>query len=203
MSKPEKEVTPEQFWKGIEELRELQKETDRQMKETDRQMKETDRKIEKLYQSLSKTNGRFNNRWGRFVEKLVEGGLVALLKNWNIRVTRIHTRLIYSFPGQPRIPRGEFDLVALNGEEIVVVEIKSSLEKKDVDRFIVKLREFREIFHEHREKSIYGGVAYLEPIKKAHDYAKEQGLFAIGALEGNSGISVITNDPKSFRPKSF
>ena len=107
--------------KETQELRELQKETDRQMKETDRQlkesklevdrqMKETDRqlkesklKVDKEFKELKeffkeqgvrldKANGNFNNKWGAFIEKLIAGDLVSLLKEQGIPVTDIDSR---------------------------------------------------------------------------------------------------------------
>ncbi|MDR3336631.1 MAG: hypothetical protein LBT16_05445, partial [Treponema sp.] len=57
-------LTFEKVWAGIQELRELQKETALQMKEsqreTDRQMKETDRRV-----------GEMTNRFGEMVEYMI------------------------------------------------------------------------------------------------------------------------------------
>ena len=177
------------------------KETDRQMKKTDRQMKKTDLRIDKLSRSLDKTNGNFNDKWGKFVENLVAGDLVNLLSEWGINVNRIQPRLVY--PQSRHHRGGEFDLVAINGKELVIVEVKSSLEKKDVDFFVKKLKIFKEVPTEYRDRKIYGGVAYIKCIKKADEYADSEGLFVIKAPGGTSKISTITNHPEKFKPKIF
>ena len=89
--------TVQEVWDGINELRKAQDrliksqaETDRQMKETDRQIKETqvetNRQITKFTDSLDEAHGNFNNKWGQFLENLVNGGLIKLLNERNIEV---------------------------------------------------------------------------------------------------------------------
>ena len=186
------------------QIKELSKETDRKMQETDRQMKETDIRIDKrldrLDKSIDKTNGNFNNKWGKFVENLVHGDLINLLQGWGITAFRVQPRLEY--PAYQGFRAGEFDLVAINGEEVVVVEVKSTLEKADVHRFIEKLEIFKQIPTEYKGKKIYGAVAYLEVIKEASEYAQSQGLFVIKAPGGDSKVSTLTN-ARDFKPKKF
>ena len=198
MSDSAKKITPQEVWAGIDRLREAQKETDRQFKESRR---EADRRLKRLERTIDKTNAKFDNRWGKFVENLVHGDLVALLSSWEIKVHRVQPRMTY--PPCKGKRGGEFDLVAVNGEELIIIEVKSTLEKGDVDRFIEKLKMAQDVFTEYRERKIYGGVAYLEAIKKADEYADSQGLFTIKAPGGNSNISTITNNRKTFRPVAF
>ena len=187
MSDSAKKITPQEVWAGIDRLREAQKETDRQ--------------IRRLERTLDKTNGKFDNRWGKFVENLVHGDLVSLLSNWEIKVHRVQPRMTY--PPYKGKRGGEFDLVAVNGEELIIIEVKSTLEKGDVDNFIEKLKMAQDVFTEYRERKIFGGVAYFEAIKRADEYADSQGLFTIKAPGGNSNISTITNNRKTFRPVAF
>ena len=217
MSKAARKVTPEEVWAGFDELRKSQQETDRQLQQTSLEIRESHKRTEdefrkiqremkeshrKVNETISKTNGKFDVRWGKFVERLVEGDLVKLLADWNIEVNRIQPRFVYPLPKSNR--KREFDLVAINGEELVIVEAKSTLEKKDVDNFMRKLHIFKKAPPaEYKDKKLYGGVAYLEVIKKADEYADGQGLFVIKSLGGKTNSSIITNDPESFRPKNF
>ena len=96
----------------------------------------------------------------------------------------------------------EYDLIASNGDFIVIVEVKTTMTEGKVDKFIPKLRKYKEKNLDCRDKIIYGGVAYLESEENAHIYAEEQGLFVIEASGGHSSASQIINQ-KGFEPKEF
>ena len=50
----------------------------------------------------------------------------------------------------------------MNGEEIVVVEVKTNLKNKDVRDFVAKLKKVKTTYlPEYKDKKIYGAVAYL------------------------------------------
>ena len=118
-------------------LREIsagQQETDRRIQETDRQMQETDRRLqatdELLTQQIRAADRRiaeldnlFNSQWGKLIESLVEGDLVNLLQRRGIAVHHTVTNPRQNYGER----RWEFDIVAINGEEVVVVEVKTTL----------------------------------------------------------------------------
>ena len=178
---------------GLKELRESQKETDRQMKETDLQLKE-------LGKSIKQAHGNFDNKWGQFLENLVKGDLLKLLKARGIEAKTVY----------PRVPvkrddgtsESNIDLLAANGNEVVAVEVKNDLKRKDVDRFLSILKKFKNYFEDHKKKTIYGGVALLGCRDDSLDYAKEQGLFVIEAVGGRTDVSKITNS-LDFKPRAF
>ena len=181
----------------MQETVQQMKETDQQMKETDRQMKETDRKINKV-------SGDWARKWGELVESLVEGNLVKLLNERNIDVTETNERSKGKRNAKDKYGniyegRCEIDIVARNGIEIVAVEVKTTLNAKDVDEFLYKLDNFTYFFPGQKDKKIYGAMAYLKAHQNADMYAKKQGLFTIKAV-GNSAY--ITN-VKNFKPKIF
>ncbi len=49
--------------------------------------------LRKLSENLKKTNGDFSSNWGKFVESLVEGGLVELLKDRGISADKTILRI--------------------------------------------------------------------------------------------------------------
>ena len=107
-------ATPEEVWSILREVAESQRETDRRMQETDRRMQETDRRLRKL-------DDLFNGQWGKLMEALVEGDLIKLLNQRGIQVASTLTNL-----KQHRGPRRwEIDILAANGDEVVVVEVKN------------------------------------------------------------------------------
>ena len=162
---------------GQKELQESRRETEESHKKTEASLREFQRETQK---AINKTNGNFNNKWGAFMESLVDGALVKLLNERNISVDKTLSRVIFHRPDKSE--EGEFDLVAINGEEVVVVEVKTTLTADDVDYFIKKLKRFKEVFTEYRDKKIYGGVAYLEAKKLLPQSMEEKGLFVIKAL---------------------
>ncbi len=162
----------------------VQRQIDEMVKEGKERRKEYDRKF-----------GDLSNRWGRFVESLVEGDLVAMLQNKSIEVETIAERV----RGKRNGEHFEFDIVAVNGEEIVVVEVKSTLRAEGIRHFLDRLENFTRWSPLYKGKKIYGAVAYLQVVQSAEIYAERQGLFVIRTT-GDSA-SIINQD--GFLPKTF
>ena len=210
-------ATPQEIWAILREVSAMQQETarrmqdtDRQtarrMQETDRQMQETDRRQQETDQLLTrqaraadrrmdKLEELFNGQWGKLMESLVEGDLVALLQQRGIAVQHTVTNPRQNYGER----RWEFDLVAINGEEVVVVEVKTSLRVPDVDRFIGRLNEFPELMPEYAERRIYGAVAYLKAYQESEVRAERLGLFVIRA----TGSSASITNREGFTPRAF
>jgi Holliday junction resolvase-like predicted endonuclease len=170
----------------------LFQETDRKFQETQRILKERDKQFTKR---MNKLEDLFKGQWGKLVESLVEGDLINLLNQKEIKVNETSTRVRGIHKGKEY----EFDIIAENGEEIVVVEVKSTLGVDDIKSFLSKLETFKEVKPKYEDKIIYGAVAYLNLSGDADKYAYRKGLFVIKAT-GNS--AKITNDEK-FKPESW
>ena len=195
-------ATPEKIWATLDRITEKQEksaqetekikkliaETARRQEETDRQMKETDRR-------LKKTDELFNSQWGKLVESLVEGDLVALLNARGIEVESTHPRV----SGRRNGEHYEFDILAINGGEVVVVEVKTTLRSEDVTHFLEKLARFTEYEPVWKGKKIFGAVAYLKSDANVQAYAERQGLFVIRATGSSASIINRTD----FRPRVF
>ncbi len=197
-----KKASLEDTWELLGELISSQKETDRQIEklgksqeETDRQIKETDRQLKATDQQLKATDRRFNSQWGKLIESLVEGDIVNKFSERGIKVQGTTQRLKKLFEGKEY----EFDIIAHNGDEIVVVEVKTTLDVDKVDHFIEKLKIFKNIYPEYADKKIYGAVAYLVADSASDKYSQNQKLFVIRAT-GNS--STIVN-PSNFEARIF
>ena len=196
-------ATPEEIWAILREVSESQKDTDRRMKETDRllteKMQETDRLLKETMKEsdrrMNKLQGRFDNQWGMLIESLVEGDLVPLLQNRNIAVQRTLSHM----HGRRNGEHFEFDIMAVNGEEVVVVEVKTTLRPEDVAHFLRKLDRFTVYAPEYKGKTIYGAVAFLKAAESAQVHAMRQGLFVIRATGDSASI---VND-EAFRPRTF
>ena len=203
------DATPQEIWSILRELSASQQETDRRMQETDRRMQETDRRMQETDRQMQETDRRlrgtdrrlryldelFNGQWGKLMEALVKGDLLALLNRRNIAVHYLSSNLEITYAGRD----WEIDILAVNRDELVVVEVKTTLKVGDVDHFLDTLRHFTRILPDYAGREVYGAVAYLKANQSADRYADRQGLFVIRA----TGSSASITNRKDFRPRSF
>lgn len=82
---------------------------------------------------------------------------------------------------------------------MVVVEGKTTLGKRDIDRFVEKLRIFTKAFPEFVGYKVYGAVAFIRSTHKYTQYAYRRGLFVIRVLGENARI---LND-RNFKPYKY
>ena len=188
-------ATPEEIWKILRVVSERQEKASRETEELKKLMKETDRQIQETNRQLKKTDARFNSQWGKLMESLVEGDLVPLLQARGVTVERTLTNARGTRNGR----HYEFDILAVNGEQVVVVEVKTTLRPEDVAYFLEKLADYTTWAPEHKGKQILGAVAYLKADSSVAMYAERQGLYVIRA----TGSSAAITNQEDFRPRVF
>ena len=138
----------------------------------------------------------FTSQWGKLIESLVEGDLINLLKARGIDISNTFCRNTYNYEGQ----NGEIDIIAANGKDAVVVEVKTTLRPDDVTKFMKgNLHLFKKAFKRFADCNVYGAVAFLRSESNAHIMAERQGLYVIRAT-GNSAAII---NKKEFKPKKF
>lgn len=156
--------------------------------ETDKKFKETDKKLNKLERL-------FTSQWGKLVESLVEGDVITILNQRGIDVTDTIKRRSGRRDGVDY----EFDIIAINGTEIVIVEVKTTLRPEDIRDFVDKLKQAKKWMPEYSEKKVYGAVAFISEDAGTAAMAEKNGLFVIRAT-GDSARIVNGN---TFIPKSW
>ena len=180
----------------IQETSQQQQETDRLLKEQAQQRKQRDKALDKrLDKRINQLKGVFTSQWGELVESLVQGDLVTLLQGRDVAVNTIHQRA----EGRRNGEHYEFDIVAGNGDEVVVTEVKTTLRSEDVAQFLDKLRRFTVYEPRYRGERIYGAVAYLKADAAVTKYAERQGLYVIRA----TGDSARIVNARDFKPAVF
>ncbi len=189
------DATPQEIWSILRELAASQRETDRRMQETDRRMQETDRRMQETDRRLNKLDDLFAGQWGKLIEALVQGDLIALLNQRGIEVDQLFTNLQRELDDR----RWEIDVIAANGDEVVAVEVKTTLKVRDVDHFLDTLRAFTRIMPAYADRRIYGAVAYLKADESSDQYAERRGLFVVRA----TGSSASITNRADFRPRTF
>lgn len=192
-------ATPEEIWATLDRITEKQeksaKEMEKWQEEANRRREEAEREMKEARQRMKKLEGLFTSQWGALMESLVEGDLVALLQAQGIEVESTHRRV----SGRRNGEHYEFDILAINGKEVVVVEVKTTLRSEDVTHFLGKLARFTEYEPIWKGKNILGAVAYLKTDAFVQAYAERQGLFVIRAT-GSSARIINRTD---FRPRVF
>lgn len=171
------------------ELREMFRDVADRFKETEMQFKETDSK-------LSRLEGLFGMQWGCMMETLVSPAAVRLFRDRGIPIQHIHQRTVSQRNGRTL----ELDMMLVNGDEVVVVEVKTRFKVADVNDFLADLAEFPDFFPRYANNRIYGAVAGLEMVEEADPYAYRRGLFVL-KLSGD-GLIDIANDA-AFQPRDF
>ena len=154
--------------------------------ETDKKFKETDKKINQLERL-------FTSQWGKLVESLVEGDIITILNQRGIKVTDTLKRRSGRRDGIDY----EFDIIAINGSEIVIIEVKTTLRPEDIRNFLKKLKQAKNWMPEYSDKKVYGAIAFISEDSGTVAMAEKKGLFVIRAT-GDSASIVNTDD---FVPK--
>lgn len=198
---------------GFEELRESQKKTDEELRKLAEESRKTEEELQKLAvesrktkeesriefkklrKSYQKTERFFNDRWGVLVEALVNNQAISLLQSRGISIQRTNQRTSGCYNGH----NYEFDIIAENGDSIVVIEVKTTLRVDDVKDFLKKLAHFKTWIPRYSDVKVYGAVAFLHKTSEASVFAEKCGLFTILAT---GSIAKITN-PVDFEPKAW
>jgi hypothetical protein len=175
----------EQVWQMFQETKKQFQETDKMLTE---KFRKTDREIDKLA-------ALFTTQWGKLVESLVEGDLIKLLKRRRIQVESTIQRRKGCREGQ----NYEFDIIAVNGNEIVIVEVKTTLRPQDVSYFLEKLEKAKIFMPEYNNRIIYGAVAFISADSNCERMAENSGLFVVKATGSSSSII----NKSDFKPRVF
>ncbi len=199
--------------KRFQELEKKFRETDEKFRETDKQIAEVGREIMELRKSIQESSDRwekihqqnlreireirsmFTDEIGEIVEALIEAPLIKLFNERGIQVQQTYQRAFSRKTGRDV----EIDIIAENGKEVIVVEVKTTLRKRDIDKFIETLKIFKQAFPKYKENVVYGAMAFLNGRSELTKYAYRKGLFVIKALNENA---VILND-KKFKPTAY
>ena len=177
-------------------------ETDKKFQETDMLQKENASQIKKMLAEQKRLDQKsrdlehlFTSKWGELVETLVEGKLIELLNERDIPVNQTTRR----YEVKHNNKKYEFDIIAINGTDVVIVEVKTTLSVKYVKEFIEKMSIIKEILPIYTPFNIQAAIAYINHHEQAEKYAQSKGLLTIKA----TGDSAFITNPKEFKPKRW
>ena len=129
---------------AVESIWALFRETDQRL---DRRFEATEREIAALSAQTRAAENLFIGKWGRLLEALVRTGAAELFRARGITVNRTLERVRARRGGEEM----ELDLLLVNGEALVVVEVKSTLRVEDVRALVEDLKTFAKFFPEYRD----------------------------------------------------
>ena len=190
--------------KGTLELKESQRKTDEQQKITDAQIRDLKEAQKKTDEQLNITVRKLDEI-GRQLGDLgiVQGEVAEDLFYRNVRYLFETRNVVFRDIRRNLKKKGiaEYDIVAVNGDEILVIEVKNKLQKRMVDSFIrKKLPKFKKAFPEYRDRKLLAGIGALVIKDDVGRYAEKAGLYVL--TQTDEGGAALTNR-KNFRAKEF
>ena len=108
----------------------------------------------------------------------------------------------YIDKNKTRQNKGEYDIVLINSERILVIEVKHKLHPNDVIKFHnTQLPSFLKIFPEYKNYAIYGAVAGLTVPRESIKKANELGLYVFTQSQDTDNMLIL--NPEGFEPKKI
>lgn len=186
-----KELTASQ-----KELTESQKKTDAQLAKTDAQLEKTDAQLNKTIKKLDNIGvilGHYGIVQGEMTEEMVFRGLQNLFGRIGKNFEEIAQNL-------KRKGQAEFDIVAVNGTEVLVAEVKTKVRQDDIEKFVKeRLPNFKKYFPQYKNYKILGAVGGNIFRDDLSNYAQKQGLYVIQQTGDNLELA----NSKDFEAKVF
>jgi len=93
----------------------------------------------------------------------------------------------------------EIDILVVNGDAVVLVEVKSTLTIKDIRQHLQRLAKFKAFFPRYDDCQVMGAVAGIVADGETKKFARNQGLFVI--VQSGENVT-LANDPE-FKPRTW
>ena len=184
------EKLAEEMFAGIAQLRESQVKTDEQINRTDEQLSKTIKKLDDIGRQL----GDLGLVQGEVAEDLFYRNLRSIFRKVKLDLKKVKRNL-------KRKGEGEYDLVAVDGGRVLVVEVKNKLEKRMVDKFLEeKLPRFKDLFPEYADYDVVAGMGALVVKDDVGRYAEKAGLYVL--TQTDEGGAALMNR-EGFEPRTF
>ena len=171
----------EEFDRSCKEFDRRSQERAREAAEADRRFREYREESQRRMDDINQRMGGVNNVQGEIAEDLFRRNIKEALKEFDMDMDEVYHNL--KAPGV-----GEYDLVAVNGSEAVVVEIKNKLKANDIRKFYeIQLPRFKTAFPQFTNYKVYGGLGALVMSNEQETEIAAMGLFVL--TQGQDGIA--------------
>jgi len=176
------------------EWKESLAESQKKWEETRKELAETHKETERLMQRLEKNMGGLNNSIGEIVEMIVIPGVKEKMNAFRHTFTMASPRKEYSDTDGSTLT--EVDLLLENCDEVMVVEVKTQVSKKWVERHLKRLEILRqkERITGMTGKTMYAAVAGIGFDEEARELAAKSGMYLIDINEDTERIDIKAPD---------
>jgi hypothetical protein len=187
-----KGLTFEDVWAALMKFDAQQQKTDAQIEQMSKRVDQTSAEVEKTIKELSANIGGVNNTLGKLTEEMVAAKVLELFQDLGYEVgTACRNKKFYK--GRKRL--AEMDVFLENGDLVVAVEVKTSLEMLDVNRHKERISSIREYMDERGDKrKIIGAVAGGVVPDGVLEYAQQQGFYLL--VQSGESICVAETAPE-------
>jgi len=183
---------------SFKEMRESQKETERQMresqKETERQLQESGKQIKELSNNV----GGVNNRLGRLTEVLFSAKLWQKLDAYGYEFScqAHHKKFV-----ENKLVIAEADYWLENGDYVMPVEVKTELIAGDIDEHIERIEIIRGYMDKRKDaRKLVGAVAGGVIADNVLKYAQRKGLYVF--IQTGDTVE-IAEPPQGFKAREW
>jgi hypothetical protein len=185
--KTAKKVTLDDVWatidrigKAHEELEKAHRETEKTLREanvaTEKTLKQSQDEAWKAIKEMQRNLGGINNTLGSLVEHIMTAGLPGKFKQFGFTFDKI-TTVKWAVEGSLY---AEIDGLLENGNQAMVVEVKTTLRRADVDDHLQRMEKVRKYADDHDDKREFlGAIAATITDKDTKEYALSKGFFVI------------------------
>jgi predicted AAA+ superfamily ATPase len=176
---------------------EMFRESARQLEETARRIQETDEIAREAHKKISALGSRI----GEIIENMVKGNIVAKFEALGYHELNECCQKKEFSNKELRI-QGEIDLFLENGDIAILIEVKTTLETKDVRKHIERMEKFRR-YTDARGKDqrrFIGAVAGAVVEGEAKEFAHENGIYVI--VQSGEAVEIVP-PPEGFQAKKW
>ena len=183
-------------------------ETAAQMKESERRMKKSERilnrKLQETWEQIRQTNkdvGGLTSSIGNIIAAMFKGNIVEKFEALGYNELNDYCQK-KEFKNKKLGIKGEIDLFIENGDIAILVEVKTTLETKDVRNHIERLEKFRRYTDARGvdKRRFIGAVAGAVIDGDAADVALENGLYVI--VQSGEAVEILPQ-PEGFVAKKW
>jgi len=204
------ELIRENSRKGSREIRKMRRWLKEQGAEFDRKMAEQKAEYDRISKETNKKIGDLTGSIGRLVEHMLGERIIEQFQALGYGITH-PVRRNHSFENAKLWVKGEFDLMLVDTDVIILISVKTTLETKDVRHHMEKIEEYRRhidavgfvqppFAHLLPSTRFIGAVAGAVVEEEAMKFAHENGLYTI--VQSGDAVE-IAKVPEGFTAREW
>ena len=180
-SRSKRKVDPAEVWATLNEIAKLQKENERARKENEKAWKENEKATAEVKKALKETQkivGGLGNRFGDFSEATLVPDLKRKFRKYGFIFEKLTGHV--SIEDEEDDIHAEIDAMLENGDAAIVVEVKTTLKRSDVDEHKIRMEKVRKYADKKNDRrKFYGAIAATIVDKDTRLYVLNEGFYLV------------------------